>query len=70
VTNSSYTFTTQASTQLGEIPQRHWTKAYDYEEAARRNAEAEVSGYPGVQVPGEKEKKEKKKRFGFLRREG
>jgi hypothetical protein len=69
MTPSSYTFTT-TSTQLGEIPQRNWTRSFDYEEAARLNKEAEASGYPSVQVHGEKKEKEKKKRFGFLRREG
>jgi hypothetical protein len=29
-----------ASTQLGEIPQRKWTKPFDEVEAARLNAEA------------------------------
>jgi hypothetical protein len=66
MTPSSYTAT---STQLGEIPQRHWTRPYDYEEAERMNKEAEVKGYPGVQVPAEKKEKEKKRRFGFLRRD-
>lgn len=44
-TPSTYTFLS-ASTKLGEIPQRNWTLPFDYEEAARLNAEAAVKGYP------------------------
>jgi hypothetical protein len=66
MTPSSYTFASD-STKLGEIPQRKWTRPYDYEEAQRMNAEAAVNGYPGVVGADEKELK-KKKRFGFLRR--
>ncbi|KAF1936000.1 hypothetical protein EJ02DRAFT_414763 [Clathrospora elynae] len=70
VTPSSYTFASD-STKLGEIPQRHWTRPYDYGEAERLNAEAAVNGYPNAPVAAEEktEKTEKKKRrFGFLRR--
>ncbi|KAF1835400.1 hypothetical protein BDW02DRAFT_292626 [Decorospora gaudefroyi] len=75
MTPSNYTFASD-STKLGEIPQRHWTLPYDYEEADRLNAQAAVQGYPGLDfgAAGEKKEKEKekekKRRFGFLRRGG
>ncbi|RYO56309.1 hypothetical protein AA0116_g9138 [Alternaria tenuissima] len=65
-TPSSYTFASD-STRLGEIPQRQWTKPFDYEEAERLNAEAALTGYPNAPMADSKDAK-KKKRFGFMRR--
>lgn len=58
VTPSSYTFASD-STKLGEIPQRHWTKPWDYEEAERLNAEAALKPHPVVAASEEKVTKKK-----------
>ncbi|KAF2007729.1 hypothetical protein P154DRAFT_452891 [Amniculicola lignicola CBS 123094] len=67
ITPSTYTFASD-STKLGEIPQRDWSKPWDYEEAERLNRETLVKGYPApVQPEGEKVKG-KRGLFGFWRR--
>ncbi|KAL6705282.1 hypothetical protein ACN47E_007092 [Coniothyrium glycines] len=68
VTPSSYTFASD-STKLGEIPQRNWTKPWDYEEAERLNAEAAVFGHPTVATTTDEKSSKKKSRFKkFMRR--
>ena len=64
-TPSTYTFASD-STKLGEIPQRNWTVPWDYDEAARLNAEAAIVGVPVVAGVGEKARK--RGLFGFLRK--
>ncbi|KAF2846020.1 hypothetical protein T440DRAFT_250512 [Plenodomus tracheiphilus IPT5] len=56
ITPSSYTFASD-STKLGEIPQRHWTRPWDYEEAERLNTEAASKPQPIMAVSEEKLKK-------------
>ncbi|KAF1973607.1 hypothetical protein BU23DRAFT_589548 [Bimuria novae-zelandiae CBS 107.79] len=51
-TPSTYTFASD-STKLGEIPTRKWSVPFDYEEAARKNAEVEVRGWPVAVAPVE-----------------
>ncbi|CBX98019.1 hypothetical protein LEMA_P094280.1 [Plenodomus lingam JN3] len=58
VTPSSYTFASD-STKLGEIPQFHWTRPWDYEEAERLNSEAALNPQPAVTMPVEKTVKKK-----------
>lgn len=68
LTPSSYTFASD-STKLGEIPQRHWTKPWDYEEAERLNEQA--AGMAAAVVPvGEGKMGKKKGLFRFLKRGG
>jgi len=45
ITPSSYTFASD-STQLGEIPQHHWTRQWDYVEAERLNTETVMASHP------------------------
>lgn len=67
VTPSSYTFASD-STKLGEIPQRHWTKPWDYEEAERMNAEAAMNGHAVAAVIEEKPEKKRGMFKKFMRR--
>lgn len=67
-TPSSYTFASD-STKLGEIPQRNWTRPWDYEEAARLNDKAAVAG-PVVPVVEAKTSKKKSLFMKIMRRKG
>ena len=58
-TPSTYTFLSD-STKLGEIPQRNWTLPFDYEEAARLNAEAAVKGHPVATAAAEQKTRGRK----------
>ncbi|KAH7138127.1 hypothetical protein B0J11DRAFT_7745 [Dendryphion nanum] len=70
MTPSMYTFASD-STKLGEIPQRNWTKPWDYEEAERLNKEIAANlQRPATSDDAGKGKltKGKKGIFKFLRR--
>lgn len=68
-TLSTYTFASD-STKLGEIPQRNWTVPFDFEEAARLNAEVAVKGHPVVATSAEHKTRTKKGLRSLFKKQG
>jgi hypothetical protein len=67
LTPSSYTFASD-STKLGEIPQRHWTTPWDYEEAERLNKEAAATSYSVAPVVVDEKVGRKKGIFKWMKK--
>ena len=66
-TPSTYTFASD-STKLGEIPVTKWSVPFNHEEAERKNAEAEMTGWPVVVAPVEQKGRTRKGLRGLFKK--